>query len=105
LEGRVDVMVVNAPYVPTTEIVMMPPEARDHEPRAALDGGVDGVDIHRRVAAQAPRWLHPDGHLIIETSRRQAQLTLEALTGRGFDTAVVRSDDLEATAVVGRKMR
>ncbi|MGA9103604.1 putative protein N(5)-glutamine methyltransferase, partial [Aeromicrobium sp.] len=42
LEGRVDVMVVNAPYVPTTEIVMMPPEARDHEPRAALDGGVDG---------------------------------------------------------------
>ena len=105
LEGRVDVMVVNAPYVPTTEIVMMPPEARDHEPRAALDGGADGVDIHRRVAAQAPRWLHPDGHLIIETSRRQAPLTLEALTGHGFDTAVVRSDDLEATAVVGRKMR
>ena len=83
---------------------MMPPEARDHEPRVALDGGADGVDIHRRVAEQAPRWLRPGGHLVIETSRRQAPLTVEAMTRHGFDSRVVRSDDLDATAVVGRKM-
>jgi release factor glutamine methyltransferase len=102
LAGRVDLIVVNAPYVPSDDIAMMPPEARDHEPRVALDGGSDGVDIHRRVAEQAPRWLRTGGYLIIETSRRQAALTLEAMTGPAFDARVVRSDDLDATAVVGR---
>ena len=53
LRGSVDVLVVNAPYVPTDAIATMPPEARDHEPRVALDGGGDGVDLHRRVAAGA----------------------------------------------------
>ena len=104
LAGRVDVIVVNAPYVPSDEIAMMPPEARDHEPRVALDGGADGADIHRRVAEQAPRWLRPGGHLVIETSRRQAPLTVDAMTRHGFDTRIVRSDDLDATAAVGRKM-
>lgn len=102
LTGRADVLVVNAPYVPSDEIAMMPPEARDHEPRVALDGGADGVDIHRRVAELAPAWLRPGGHLVIETSRRQAPLTVEAMTRHGFDTRVVRSDDLDETAVVGR---
>jgi release factor glutamine methyltransferase len=103
LVGRVDVMVVNAPYVPTDEIAMMPPEARDHEPRVALDGGADGVDVHRRVAEQAQMWLRTGGHLIIETSRRQAPLTLEAMTEQGLDARVESSDDLDATAVVGRR--
>jgi release factor glutamine methyltransferase len=89
--------------VPSDEIAMMPPEARDHEPRVALDGGADGVDIHRRVAEQAPRWMRPGGHLIIETSRRQASLTLDAMTAQGFVARVERSDDLDATAVVGRR--
>ena len=104
LIGRVGVLVVNAPYVPSDEIAMMPSEARDHEPRVALDGGADGADIHRRIAEQAPQWLRPGGHLVIETSRRQAPLTVEAMVRNGFDPRVVRSDDLDATAVVGRKM-
>jgi release factor glutamine methyltransferase len=94
-------MVVNAPYVPTDEIALMPPEARDHEPRIALDGGPDGVDVHRRVAEQAPRWLRPGGHLVIETSQRQAPLTTAAMERQGFGTRVVTSVDLDATAVVG----
>ena len=53
LRGRVDVLVVNAPYVPTDAIATMPPEARDHEHRIALDGGVDGLDVQRRVIAEA----------------------------------------------------
>ena len=101
LAGRVDVLAVNAPYVPSDEIAMMPPEARDHEPRVAHDGGADGADIHRRIAEQAPRWLRPGGHLIIETSRRQAPLTVAAMVRHGFDTRVVHSDDIDATAVVG----
>ena len=54
LRGRVNAIVANAPYVPTDAIATMPPEARDHEHRVALDGGADGLDIQRRVIAGAP---------------------------------------------------
>ncbi|CAN5474811.1 putative protein N(5)-glutamine methyltransferase [soil metagenome] len=59
LRGGVGVLVVNAPYVPTDEIAHMPPEARDHEHRIALDGGGDGPHVHRRVAAAAPNRTAP----------------------------------------------
>lgn len=101
LRGRVAVVVANAPYVPTGSIALMPHEARDHEPRAALDGGRDGVDVQRRVAAAAPRWLSPGGSLLIETSEQQASLTAEAATAAGLVVRVERSEELDATAVVG----
>jgi release factor glutamine methyltransferase len=103
LAGRVDVLVANAPYVPTAEIAHMPTEARDHEPRSALDGGADGVDLHRRVAAAAPRWLAPGGHLVIETSVRQAGATAAACEGQGLVVRVVHDDDLDGTAVVAHR--
>ncbi|MFD0356190.1 putative protein N(5)-glutamine methyltransferase [Streptomyces sp. NPDC127110] len=102
LRGRVDVLVVNAPYVPTGEIGLMPPEARDHEPLVSLDGGADGLDVHRRVAAGALEWLAPGGHLLIETSARQAPLTASALTGGGLVVRAVTSEELYATVVIGR---
>jgi release factor glutamine methyltransferase len=101
LRGRVDVLVANAPYVPTSDIALMPPEARDHEPAVALDGGADGLDVQRRVAAAAPGWLAPGGHLIIETSERQAPLTAAAVAAAGLTPRVERDDDLDGTAVVG----
>lgn len=103
LRGRVDVLVANAPYVPTDEIRLMPPEARDHEPLVALDGGADGVDVQRRVAAVALRWLSPGGHLLVETSRRQAPATAAAVTSAGLVARVVTSSDLDATVVVGTR--
>jgi release factor glutamine methyltransferase len=103
LEGRVDVLVANAPYVPTAEIAHMPAEARDHEPRAALDGGTDGVDLHRRMAAAAPRWLAPGGHLLIETSVRLAGATAAACEGQGLAVRVVHDDDLDGTVVVATR--
>jgi release factor glutamine methyltransferase len=101
LRGRVDVLVANAPYVPTGAIALMPPEARDHEARVALDGGADGLDVQRRVAAAAPRWLAPGGHLLIETSAAQAPSTAAAVTAAGLAARVVRDDDLDATVVIG----
>ena len=71
LRGRVAIVAANVPYVPTGEIAFLPPEARAHEPRVALDGGPDGLDVLRRVAAGAPDWLAPGGHLLIETSERR----------------------------------
>ncbi|WP_033038229.1 putative protein N(5)-glutamine methyltransferase [Streptomyces monomycini] len=101
LRGRVGLLVVNAPYVPTDAIGLLPPEARDHEPRVALDGGADGLDVQRRVAADALRWLAPGGHLLIETSGRQAPHTLEALRRGGLVTRLATDDDLGATVAVG----
>ncbi|SEP01884.1 putative protein N(5)-glutamine methyltransferase [Trujillonella endophytica] len=101
LRGRVDLLLVNAPYVPTAAIALMPPEARVHEPRTALDGGADGLDLHRLVAAGAPDWLAPGGVLVLETSDAQAAGTVAALRSAGLVATVHRSEDLDATAVVG----
>jgi release factor glutamine methyltransferase len=105
LKGRVAVLVVNAPYVPTESIGLMPHEARDFEPLAALDGGPDGVDVQRRVARGAGEWLRPGGSVLIETSKRQAQLTIEALTREGISARAVHSKKRRATVVIGTSLR
>lgn len=103
LRGRVDVLAVNAPYVPSEAIPTMPAEARDHEPRPALDGGPDGLDVHRRVAAGATTWLAPGGRLLVETSRRQAAGTVAACAAGGLGARVVTDDDLEGAVVVATR--
>ncbi|UGY91190.1 putative protein N(5)-glutamine methyltransferase [Streptomyces gobiensis] len=103
LRGRVDVLVANAPYVPTEAIGLLPPEARVHEPRAALDGGADGLDVQRRVTAAASRWLAPGGHLLIETSERQAPQTVALFTRNGLIPQLSSSDELDATIVIGTR--
>jgi release factor glutamine methyltransferase len=101
LLGHVAVVVANAPYVPTDAIGLMPPEARLYEAHAALDGGADGTEIQQRVAAAAPRWLAPGGHLLIETSEQQAPLTAAAMCRHGFSTRSVQDDERAATVVIG----
>jgi release factor glutamine methyltransferase len=102
LLGRVGLLAVNAPYVPTEAISMMPPEAREHESRVALDGGRDGLSFHRRVAADASAWLAPGGCLLIETSARQARGTSSIVAAAGFDARTVHSEELDGTVVIGR---
>lgn len=101
VRGRVDVLAVNAPYVPTERIAMMPPEARDHEPRVALDGGADGLAMHRRVAAAAPGLLAAGGTVLIETSTGQAPRTAAAVTEHGLDARIVTDPDVAGTVVIG----
>ncbi len=101
LQGCVDVLVVNAPYVPTEEIAFMPPEARLYEAQVALDGGADGLDIQRRVVASAPLWLASTGTLLIETSDRQAAHTADMISNAGLTPRVLSSNELDATVVVG----
>ena len=105
LRGRVQVLAANVPYVPTGEIRYLPPEARVHESAAALDGGPDGLDVLRRVAAGASAWLAPGGHLLSETSERQGPLAETALAAARLTAQVVSSDDLGATVVIGRRPR
>jgi release factor glutamine methyltransferase len=66
LRGAVDVVAANPPYVPTAELAGLPSEVGGHEPRVALDGGEDGLDVVRRIVADAREWLAPGGTLVIE---------------------------------------
>ena len=103
LRGRIDLLVANAPYVPTDAISSMPPEARLYEPMVSLDGGRDGLDLHRRISSVAPQWLAPAGHLLIETSERQAPLTAAMVAASGLTVRIARSADLDGTVVIGRR--
>jgi release factor glutamine methyltransferase len=101
LRGRLAAVVANAPYVPTAAIATMPPEARDHEHRVALDGGADGLDVQRGVIAGAPVWLRPGGRLMVETSRAQAPLTAALMEAAGLAVDVHTDEDVDGTVVTG----
>ncbi|MEU3791474.1 putative protein N(5)-glutamine methyltransferase [Streptomyces fructofermentans] len=103
LRGRVGLLAANVPYVPTDEVGLLPPEARVHEPLVALDGGGDGLDILRRVGAEAPDWLAPGGSLLVETSERQADRAVLAFTNAGLTARLAVSEDLHAHVVIGTR--
>ena len=103
LRDRVRILVANVPYVPTGEIELLPPEARCYEARVALDGGPDGLDVLRRVTASAPLWLAPGGHLLFETSERQAPRAAGIVARDGLIPRVASSGELNATVVIGTR--
>ena len=72
LAARFDLVVSNPPYIPAGEIDALAVEVADHEPRAALDGGADGLDAYRAIVADAPRLLAPGGLLALEVGIGQA---------------------------------
>lgn len=101
LRGRIDVLICNAPYVPSTELAFMPAEAREHEALMALDGGSDGLAILRRVAAEAAGWLAPGGVLLVETSERQGPSMASAMSAAELAPLVHYDDESGATVVTG----
>ena len=105
LRGRVGILAANVPYVPTGHFPLLPPEARDHEPRLSLDGGPDGLDVARRAVAGAPHWLAPGGRLLIEATEEEAGGLAGAVTAAGLTAAVTGCEDLDATVVTGTRPR
>jgi release factor glutamine methyltransferase len=81
---RYDMIVGNPPYIATEEIETLMPDVRDHEPRIALDGGADGLDLVRRIVDEAPRWLRPRGVLALEIGAGQAEAVQALYERRGF---------------------
>jgi release factor glutamine methyltransferase len=82
--GRVRVLTANVPYVPSDQIELLPRDVRDHEPRLALDGGPDGLDVLRRVAALAPGWLAVGGVLLSEIAEDQGADAVRVLADAGL---------------------
>jgi release factor glutamine methyltransferase len=101
LRETVHVVVANVPYVPSAALSRLPSEARDYEPRVALDGGADGLDVARRVVAQVAHWLRPGGSLLIETSDEQATAMAGLFESGGLRARIEQCDEVGATIVVG----
>ncbi|MDW8281344.1 MAG: HemK/PrmC family methyltransferase [Myxococcales bacterium] len=103
LEGPFDLIVSNPPYIPTGDLPHLPPEVRA-EPRAAIDGGADGLVIIRRLVRDAWQYLAPGGALALEVGDGQAGTVAELLRDRGY-LEVTITDDLSRSprVVSGRR--
>jgi release factor glutamine methyltransferase len=92
LPDRFDAVVTNPPYIPSAEIGSLQPEVQHHEPRLALDGGLDGLDCFRELAAQAQSWLKPGGLLLAEFGDGQAPALGELFGRHGWTSVSVEKD-------------
>ncbi|MBQ1013190.1 putative protein N(5)-glutamine methyltransferase [Micromonospora sp. M51] len=101
--GRLDLVVANAPYVPTDAVALMPPEARLHEAPVALDGGPDGLSVLRRVGSDAADWLAPGGHLVVEVGTTQVDALCESFQKAGLSPTVHQDETRDATALTARR--
>ncbi len=92
VEGPFDLVVSNPPYIARGEIGELAPEVRDYDPRLALDGGIDGLDAYRAIAADAKRLLAPDGRLIVELGDGQEAAVAALFTKAGLRVTSARKD-------------
>jgi release factor glutamine methyltransferase len=90
---QIDLIVGNLPYLPTALLPVLAPEVRDHEPRQALDGGPDGLDVIRTLIADAPRTLRRPGAIALETAgTTQAPQVATLLEDTGFTDIAIHPD-------------
>lgn len=105
-ERRFDVVTANPPYIASAEIPTLQSDIKDFEPRVALDGGADGLDVVRRIVAEAPALLVPGGVLALEIGAGQADATAELLRASGFvdvraDRDIARIERVVSGVVAG----
>ena len=92
VQGPFDLIVSNPPYIPRGDIAALAPEVRDYDPALALDGGADGLDGYRAIAAEARRLLAPGGNLIVELGVGQEPAVRALFTKAGLTVAAARDD-------------
>ena len=103
-EGMVfDVIVSNPPYIPAADCLALQEEVR-REPLMALDGGDDGYDFYRRIAAEAPRFLRPGGTLLMEVGFDQAQDVMALCRAAGFTFVTAHEDYQHILRMVEARM-
>jgi len=90
--SRFNLIISNPPYIPSAEIATLQPEVRDFDPHNALDGGADGLDFYRQLAAKAPDWLAPGGKLMVEFGDGQAPTLEKLFAEQKWIVEAVRSD-------------
>jgi release factor glutamine methyltransferase len=106
LRGPFDLIVSNPPYIASGDIATLPPEVRLFDPRRALDGGRDGLECYRAIAAVAPALLAPDGALVVELGTGQAEPAAALFAAAGLAPAPPRADLNDVPrALVMRKLQ
>lgn len=99
---RFDLIVSNPPYIPSADIAQLAPEVRDGDPRLALDGGPDGLDIYRRLIPGALEHLSPGGWLLVEVGAGQAARVAELFRETdGYGDVIIARDPAGIERVVG----
>ena len=89
---KFDAIVSNPPYIPSSEIETLDPEVRDHDPRSALDGGADGLDFYRLIAAQAPAFLKADARIFLEFGDGQGPALASLFEAEGWKVEKIVAD-------------
>jgi len=92
LRGPFDLIVSNPPYIASGDIAGLPAEVRDYDPRSALDGGADGLDCYRAIAASVPALLKPAGTLVVELGEGRAQAVAALFAAAGLKMWPPRAD-------------
>ncbi len=101
---RFNLIVSNPPYIPAADIKSLQPEVRDFEPRAALDGGIDGLDFYRLITPAAPDYLLPGGWLLLEVGAGQSAAVTEMFAVSGFSAIFSAKDHAGIERVVGGRI-
>jgi release factor glutamine methyltransferase len=87
-----DLIIANPPYIATAEIETLEPEVKDFDPRAALDGGLDGLDFYRLLARAARQHLPPQGKIMLEFGDDQADAISGIFAGENWIVEAIRED-------------
>ena len=90
--AQFDLIVSNPPYIPSAEIATLEPEVRDFDPRAALDGGADGLEFYRLIASQAGSFLKPEGKVMVEFGDGQAEAISNIFEAEKWIVEAVKED-------------
>lgn len=102
LDGGVDVLVSNPPYIPTDDIAALDVQVH-YEPENALDGGEDGLRYYREIVRNAPLILNRGGTILFEVGIRQSDDVRKILADAGYSTACIKDDQKIERVVLGKK--
>jgi release factor glutamine methyltransferase len=103
--GTVDVITAVVPYVPTDELVFLPRDVVAFEPRRALDGGHDGLEVLAALVERGVPWLRTGGWLLLEIGGRQAATVAAGMKAAGLgEIAILRDEEGDDRAIVGRRL-
>lgn len=91
-ENKFDIIMSNPPYIPTGEIQELEPEVRDYEPRIALDGGSDGLDMYRRLSIEAQNYINNDNYMVLEIGAGQTTAVSEIMKKNGWIVESIIAD-------------
>ncbi len=95
IRGRFDIIVCNPPYIPSKDIETLQTEVKNFEPRLALDGGVDGLDIYRKIASEAGKYLNRGGTIIMEVGAGQANEVVKLFKANSYAMIIKDFNDVD----------